>query len=844
MKRRPKQAHSLRARYFLTTMVISIVVTALATGSYFRTLEVNKKYNDRLHQADQQLAQTARLRNTIASLYQQVDEFLLDPTRVGVRERIREGGFAELERILAQARAETPPFGSDAAYARLERGLATLGEEIDRLIATRLNPNIQYPAMALSAETMGLHQAEVNSGLEILLDEIRNGAFEPVDPKVLPTILETAVLWTQSISQMRIYLANRLASFTTDILEAQARSLEALLGGFYNHLERLQALYAEEPDSFLGAETLTQIRRHSKAWVETFAEVRRINESERWREDNHLKKTRVIPAVEALYAELDGLAGHLAERRQSLSKLLEENIQEKNLLLAGVILLFMLYTAILLLSLELMVFRPIGKVTQGLKARAFGIDHPQFHRRLSKETRQLVDAFEEMDAEVANRERMLEYQARHDPLTALPNRVMLHDRLDWHIEQARAAGRPLCLLLIDLNNFKEINDSLGHQTGDILLVAVAQSLKQCMRATDTVARLGGDEFGVLLPDTDPRQAAMLAKRLKAAFKTPFSVDAYQIQADASIGIAVHPRDGENYDLLMQRADVAMYHAKRNRAEYAFYNPDTDTNSPDRIALIGDLRQAIEQNRLELWFQPQKELASGRITGAEALLRWNHPRLGAINPERIVEIAEQTGVINRLSRWVLERALAECRRWKEAGFVLQVSVNISVHNLANELFPNRVKEILTRSGLDPCNVTLEITESAVMSNPGQAIRMLDKLVGFGVQLAIDDYGTGFSSLAYLKKLPLQAIKIDKTFVTHMETSPNDRVIVKSTVEMGRNLGLKVVAEGIETPAAETLLAEMGCDLMQGYRLARPLPADEFLRWLETHPKSQRSAAQRG
>ncbi len=827
-----KNAPSLRSRYLVTTLIVSVILLAATVYNHSRTLSFNDEYTRDLALLDSQLSVLEQLHHEVAHLYQLLDQFLLDPTQKNIKSRLETEGLNGLDRHLAKIQGAAISSDLDNDLHALYLGMEEFKSYVRRLVETRLDTAIQYPAMALSAQDMSVSQKIVAGNLQLLVEEIESGELMPGHPGLYPLLLKAQTRWANCISQMRIYLANRLASFTTDILIDQARSLDHLMAEFVESVARLGSLYNNE-ESFEAQELIPDTLDQAARWYEIFERVRSLSESDGWRADSHLMETSVIPLVGRLHVMLEGISESLKDKRFKVADSLAENRHARDLILLVFVVVFALFVSAFLLSMEFMIFRPVSKVTQALKSRAFGIDNPQFYRMLSSETQQLVEAFEEMNAEVSQHEKALEYQALHDPLTTLPNRVMLKERMQYHLSEFNRDDSRFALLLIDLDEFKEINDSLGHQVGDALLVAVAEMLRDSVRSTDTTARLGGDEFALLLPRTEPGRAALVAEKINSCFRDEFQVGEYSIKADASIGIAMFPDHGPDSDTLLQHADVAMYQAKRIRKPYAFYDPESDDNSPDRIALVSDLRIAIDKDELELFYQPQKDLQSGRIQGVEALLRWQHPKLGFINPERVVEIAERTGLIDRLTVWVMDKALAQCAEFNAAGLKLAVSVNISSHNLTSDLFVGQVEDALSRSGLSPGCLTLEVTETAVMTNTGRAAAMLKRLADSGISLSIDDYGTGFSSLSYLKQLPVHGLKIDKSFVMHMDRNRNDEIIVKSTVDLGHNLGLKVVAEGIESYVVEVMLRNMGCDSMQGYFLAKPMNKSDFMSWIQRY-----------
>ena len=426
------------------------------------------------------------------------------------------------------------------------------------------------------------------------------------------------------------------------------------------------------------------------------------------------------------------------------------------------------------------------------------------------------------------------HEALHDPLTGLPNRSLFIQRV---VEATRSstAGeeeRSAAVMLMDLDRFKEVNDTLGHHNGDLLLREVAVRLTQVLRRRDTVARLGGDEFAVLLPDLGSvDEAHQTALRIAEALRRPFSIDELSLDVGVSIGIAICPEHGDDAATLLQRADVAMYEAKAGRDAVALYSPERDNYSPKRLALAAELRHFVEQGDLLVYHQPKARLSDGVVTGTEALVRWRHPEYGLLGPDEFIPMAEHSGLISPLTTHVLRVALAQCREWNDAGHFIGVSVNLAVRSLLDTELPADIESLLAEAGVSPDRLTLEITESGVMADPSRTIKVLERLSSIGVKLSVDDFGTGYSSLSYLQRLPVQEVKIDRSFVFRMATDANDATIVQSIIELGHNLGLCTVAEGVEDQMVWDRLRAMGCDEAQGYYLSRPVPASAVTRWLE-------------
>jgi diguanylate cyclase (GGDEF)-like protein len=435
---------------------------------------------------------------------------------------------------------------------------------------------------------------------------------------------------------------------------------------------------------------------------------------------------------------------------------------------------------------------------------------------------------------VSRASRRLRRQALHDALTGLPNRTFLHREGTTALNAARRRDGAAALLLIDLDRFKEVNDTLGHDYGDELLIEVTDRLRTALRTEDVLARLGGDEFAVLLPSVPHRGAvAEVAARLHSALEHPFALRGVALSLEASIGVAVFPDDGSDLTTLLRRADVAMYQAKQGGTRIESYAPERDPYSPERLALLAELREAIDRDELVLHYQPKVSLADGRVIGAEALVRWNHPVRGELPPDQFLPLAERTGLIADLTRWVVRAALSQCRAWREQGVELPIAVNLAAANIVDCTLPDSIAELLEAYDVPGGMLECEISEHTVMSDPRRATEVLGRLRELGVRLSLDDFGTGQSSLSYLKRLPLDEVKIDRSFVMGMARDEGDAAIVRSTIDLARHLGLEVVAEGVETAEVYVGLAELHCDVAQGFYLSRPLPGEAFRQWMAEH-----------
>ncbi|HQS57606.1 MAG: hypothetical protein B7Y56_08965 [Gallionellales bacterium 35-53-114] len=428
-------------------------------------------------------------------------------------------------------------------------------------------------------------------------------------------------------------------------------------------------------------------------------------------------------------------------------------------------------------------------------------------------------------------ESQLEYLAHHDPLTGLINRYSLHQKISKMI--AKNKNSASALMLIDLDKFKEINDTLGHHIGDKILQGLGPLMQKTLRLESaTISRLGGDEFTVYIENiSSTAELEHIARQLRLAIKHPFEIDSIRLEVDSSIGIALYPQHGTDSHELLRSADVAMYMAKSNGGGVAIYDPATDMHSHARLAMIGELSAAIRDQQLRLHYQPKFDLHSQRVTGFEALVRWQHPRLGLLYPDAFLPLAEVSDVIHALTSAVLKLAFAQQREWRKAGLNFSVAVNISARNLNDDNCINELESLLKQDEMEAAQLELEITESSLMRDPEGAISRLKKIASLGVKLTIDDFGTGYSSLAYLRRMPIQTLKIDRTFVKDMTTNSQDEQIVRSTINLAHSLNLQVVAEGVEDAASYDMLKLMGCDLIQGYYFSRPLPWQDIARWMD-------------
>jgi diguanylate cyclase (GGDEF)-like protein len=454
----------------------------------------------------------------------------------------------------------------------------------------------------------------------------------------------------------------------------------------------------------------------------------------------------------------------------------------------------------------------------------------------------LASSLNHMRSGIADREKRILKLAYEDPLTGLANRSRFSNELELalrrSIPHADNGGRRLTILMMDLDRFKYVNDTLGHGVGDHVLREVGRRLQETVARADCIARLGGDEFAILVThETDASvanaESLEIAHRIIASLEAPILFEGQPLDVGTSIGLAHFPEHGRDAQTLVRNADIAMYAAKRNKTGLATYDPDYDTNQQEHLSLLGELRRAVDRDELKLYYQPKVSLHSAHVSAVEALIRWEHPTRGLVPPAQFIPFAEHTGYIKLLTRWVIREAVRQCGEWLRDGLTLQVSVNISARDLMNRDLPEHVAELLAEHDVTPGLLCLEITESGFMEDPAHAQKVLDRLAELGVKLSIDDYGTGYSSLSYIMKLPVQELKIDQSFISRMATNPVISTIVRSTIDLGHNLGLQVVAEGVEDIAVWNLLRSLGCDDAQGFFMSKPLNARDLTQWIRAN-----------
>ena len=821
--------YSLQDRAIAFSILVSGIVVLVISFGYFNLKSAHSQATEQLSQRDNLLVMITDLRGNLLDSYKDLNNFLLTPDNKSYQKNISlDINLALKASNRIQNHVLIEKYNKQENAVRLESELSELKNQIEELIVARLDPNTQFPSLQVGADTMQPNRNNMNNALALAVNEMRSEDAQVNQPSAYAYLIQSRHLWTQVLSNFRLYLANRVGSFNEAALPVQEKGIATLYGQLHQELQKLQLLADKDELGFETADAVEQMLDASRLWFGGFKQVREIHKSEEWRYDALLMKGKIAPLIDKVVKHLAILESIIKESSEEDVLLLDKLATKQNILLLMLAVICFVFIGVVMYSINKLVFTPIAQVSDALKSEALGrkgnINLPVH----SQETNALVNAFGEMSHQVHVRQEELEYRALHDSLTSLANRTLLLDRIEHQIVTAKRDEdkKSLSLLVIDLDRFKEVNDTLGHIAGDNLLVKVGGELKSVLREVDTVARLGGDEFSVLLPDTNREQVIKICEKIQSALTKSFIIDSIEVTVGASIGISIFPDHGDDVQSLIRYADIAMYSAKSNKTGFELYNPDDDAYTVKRLSMINALRDAIDNKKLEVYFQPVIDLKLNKIVGVEALARWHNDKMGFIAPDIFIELAEQINLINPLTYMIIDKAMTAVSQWHNINPNIDLAINLSVFNLKDNNLLTHINDALIKHNFPATSLTLEITETAMMDNPLTAIEKLADIREMGIKLSIDDYGTGFSSMAYLKRLPVDFLKIDKSFVINMDDDRSNDAIVRSTIKLAHNLGLKVVAEGIETKDVSRLLTGYECDLGQGYHLGKPQTAEEI------------------
>jgi len=831
--------NALSGRYLALTLALAVVVTLSVGWAGWVLDRATQSSTDSLQARNRIHHLSAAVRSSVWQSNFALQAYMISPSD-DKQQRVLQAILKAEEKAIELAEVQLEALASEGKAEQLEERLGTLYLQLDRLMEIRSNPSELHPAMDLMSNYMLPTNDAFVTAINSAMIELSSDSPHVLASQEYLLLDQIRDRWRQMIGAYRVMVANRFGAFADGQsgLDNQSHNVQLFYKQIRLDLNQLADMDERGDLSFQTSDALDEMQMQTDRWYNYFKKVSAMYASEDWRTDLPFLRDTVQPLFDGVWQSL--LALEAAVEQKSNQQVAHLGTTGTTMGMALWVLAGLLFMLLIVgyAALDRVLLAPIARISQALVTDVdIKSDRPvNVPVAGTQEVRQLVAAFEKMRSDVQQRRLALEHQSLHDDLTGLPNRACLLQELEQVLESASKSEQRVALMFMDLDHFKEINDTLGHPVGDLILQEVANRLAETIADNGLTARLGGDEFAVILPCIDRCRCSDMSDAIAGALEREFQVGGHKLYVGGSIGVAMYPDHGAEVSVLMRHADVAMYSAKHTGKHTAFYDDTQDENSVLRLQLVKDLKDAISNDRLELYYQPKLDLKREAITSVEALLRWDHPEHGMVPPDRIIPMAEQTGIIRQLTQWVLQSALQQQARWRKAGTDISVAVNLSAHDLRDNSLPETVAELLATTGTPPEKLTLEVTESAMMSDLSNAAALLSRIKEMGVGIAIDDFGTGFSSLSYLKKLPVRELKIDKSFVINMNNDENDAMIVHSTIDLAHNLGLSVVAEGVENQESLERLHAQGCDFIQGYHLCRPVPPDQLERWLREQPQA--------
>jgi len=830
--------NSLRNRYALLSIALGILTLLGAIIANYLLSNTRGQIALNIDNRHLLLSRSRVIRNTVWQAREALGHFLIDPERLENRETIHN---AIGEAINSTDRVLRENDHLDATQRQQILQIKTLLLQLDtaaeELINIRLDTNRQFPSLVLARNELLPRQQRILDLFNSAIQETTEEGLETDDQLALYQLLiSTRHRWALLISNVRMLLTSRIGSFGLESIAQQQKDVTVFYNDFRDKLELLGDKKVFPNSGFLTETAIRDIKTLAKEWNKNYVEVLTIHKTDMWRGDVQHMRQMIDPLLEDIWHGLLMFDITLENGADNDVGTLSSFAQNQTYILWFLTGLGLFFVTFIYIYFKRSVLEPISRLSEAFSDEMHGNSSTLLPDVNTTEIKTLMNGFTDMRHQVRNRQDALEHQTLHDTLTGLANRTLLYERLSSAILQGKRYKDNISLIIMDLDRFKEVNDTLGHHVGDQLLIAVASRLRYLLRDSDTIARLGGDEFALLLVHSSELEARSVSRKILKAFEKPYDVYQHQLYVGASLGISIYPQHGLDAETLIKCADVAMYVAKRNRLGFTFYDARNDNYDDRYLALANDIRLALNNEDFTVNYQLKYDIASSEPIGVEVLLRWKHPELGFVSPGRIIPLAEQLGIINRLTLWVIEKAIQQCAQWRNEGIYMGVAVNMSVYDLQFTEIVDRISYLLADYDVPASYLVIEISESAMLIDPTHAIDILNKLDAMGVRIAIDDFGTGFSSLGYLKKLPVDELKIDKSFVIDMIDNENDAVIVRSTIDLAHNLGLKVVAEGVETQEIYELLQILDCDMAQGYYMSKPVSADGILKILkENRPR---------
>ncbi len=707
----------------------------------------------------------------------------------------------------------------------LSKKINNINKVSEQLFLIRADVFKMYPGLARSSDT----QFKINATAISLFNNALAELKEDGNRQLYDHFTKLKDMWRNLIQLNRLYTLNLTTILSEQGLKGQERDMKLLVDSIHNYIN--QYLTAEKLAAadigLLTEDVADKLPVILDKWYVSFLEMKKFYDRGNWRADVPVLLKELNPAYLSLYTLLDKLQKNIAVSADNDLGMQYQSQEKVSYLIWFLIIIFIIIIFVIYSLVDVSLIKPITRLAGKIKSRNNHEWTLENEYIKSSEMLDFLNAFLDMQLQISVRQNQLEYMAMHDTLTRLPNRNMLIDKIHKAIEKSAKENSGFVLMLLDLDRFKEINDTLGHQVGDEVLNQVAERLTKCTHATDTVARLGGDEFSILLTDVDMLNVKHVAEKIVHELERVFNIKEHNLYIGSSMGVVVYPEHGNTSHELLKHADIAMYIAKNSNTDYAIYNYKDDIYNVKKLELLSELRNAITDEQLYLKYQPIYDVSGSSIKGFEGLLRWKHPVYGEVMPEDFIANAEQTGLIKRITEKVIVRAISDIVAIREILADVYVSINVTAWDLQDENIISVISNALKKNNLPSSAVLLELTERSMMNDSHRVQSTLKILSETGIRFAVDDFGTGFSSMSYLKQLPISILKVDKSFVYAMAENIDDKLIVHSIIGLAHNLGLSVIAEGVEDAETLSILESLQCDLIQGYLFSKPLQLSQII-----------------
>jgi diguanylate cyclase (GGDEF)-like protein len=826
---------SYRNRYLTLALLLTVSLILTAAFGYLQFQRTSYTQIDKISARAQTSMLLADVLAEINSMQKLLQDIVIDPDKHALRELA--GQMNKLSLALEQLHEMAGPGvgeGSRGLIGEMRNDLVELQRSSNEIVSIRINDARWFPATSIMEDRLLPNFISSMTLLSEIAAELEEDFSVEASRDPLLLVYEIRMGWVRMTAELRLYIANRFGVFSANNetgMDARNDNIETYIATLGDDITRLQEYGAEGRLGLLGEEMLPELEANYQRWANAKDDLFDALTRDDWRMDLVVLRQDIYPIIERLQQRISSLQLDLDVQSASDITRLTDTARWLAFVLLAITGAIILITFAGYMSFNRLVLRPISKTTHALKKEASGESVNLSEITMLRETRELADAFHQMQRQVRNRQDRLDHLAHHDLLTQLPNRVLFNRRLEQAIQDANHSGQNVALMFLDLDRFKQINDTLGHGVGDLLLREVSMRLSEVISRDDaTIARFGGDEFTIIVERIDDaQQVTDIAERILTAFSTKFLLGDHELHVSTSIGIALAPMDVLHASDLLRAADTAMYEAKQHgRNQYRFHSEEMSRLAENQMVMEKELRHAVERSEFEVHYQPIVSTRSKRLVGFESLLRWNHPEQGLLAPNSFLDVLEDSGLITAVTDWLLDQTVVMQEQLLQSGKKdIYLSINLTARLLNDDAFANAMEHRLKDGSLLPETLVIELTEDALTGYVDKADLFLRKVKKLGVRLALDDFGTGQSSLEHLRRFSFDIVKIDRSFVSDISRDPDDASLVDAVIKIGHSFDMTIVAEGVETAEQLNYIAERQCDYLQGYLISRPLPVDEAL-----------------